>query len=124
MLRIPRRAMPLLNAAEAAAAGIINGVAGTGGGTLLVYLFSRLESTYDVRLGLLSAMAVTLPMSCVSLVTYGGGGFDSPSAAAATVVPALLGGALGGLIGERLPSRVLRIIFALVVIRGGLSMIF
>lgn len=114
----------LISAVLSVAAGCINGMIGTGGGIVLTYMFSHLENDKEIKDHLVCSMAVMLPVSCVSILTYGFGNFDSAVHFITTAVSAVVGGFIGGVIGERAAPAVLRRIFAAVVIWGGISMIF
>ncbi len=106
------------------AAGLVNGIIGTGGGVVLTYMFSLLEKRGGIKESLARAMAVMLPVSCVSLLTYSRGYFDSVPQFLATAVPALVGGFVGGALSRHTTSSVLRRLFGAVMLWGGLSMIF
>ncbi len=119
-----------------AAAGLCNGLLGAAGGILLVLFLphmplpaslmgrgpvTTLEDRRDV---LATSMAVMLPVSAVSLVTYFLGGIrPSLGISAAILLPAALGGVLGARLLVRLPAAFLRRLFALLVLIAGLRMI-
>ena len=101
-----------------AAAGLINGAFGGGGGMVLAPLLSqwcRLEQ----KRALATCVAVILPLCVLSAAIYVlQGGFDGLQA-----LPYLVGGGIGGAVGgalfRRVSSRWLRRIFALFLLYGG-----
>ena len=113
--------------AVAAGAGVVNGILGTGAGTVLYFLFRK---TAGNRGGsspkdcFCAAMAAVFPISLISAATYpesvtGGDGLLLP-----LIIPAALGGLLGAAISEKADSDVLKKTFAVIVSAGGAYMLF
>ena len=102
------------------AAGLINGLFGGGGGMLLLPLL-RDGCGLEEKRAFATCVAVIVPVSAVSAALYlWRGAVDLPSA-----WPYLLGGLLGGLAAgrtlDRVPVGVLRKLFALLLIWGGVK---
>lgn len=110
----------------AVGAGLVNGIIGTGGGIVLAYLFAYLSKgeDSDTKDHLACAMAVTLPVSLISLFTYKAGYFESFSHFAVTALPAAAGGVIGAVISDRVKAEILKKVFAVLVIYAGSTMIF
>lgn len=114
-----KRLAPILTGA---AAGLVNGFFGAGGGMIVLPL---LEHTTDLSAQKRFATSVTiiLPLSAVSVAVYllRGGAF------AAQAVPYLVGGAAGGVLAgvvlKKLPTKLLRIVFALFLVWGGVRLL-
>ena len=101
--------------------GLINGLLGTGGGILAVALFQKQGASQPKAQA--SALALMLPLSCISLVVYGFSG-NIPAAPWLFFLPcALLGAALGAYLLKKLPPRFLRLLFALLMLSGGLRIL-
>ena len=101
-----------------AAAGLTGGFFGAGGGALLLPLFTRFVKI-DGGKAYACTVAVTLPLSLVcAAVYYFKSGFELHAA-----LPYLLGGAVGGTLGgavfKKIPTAVLRRVFAALMIFGG-----
>ncbi len=125
-------------------AGFCNGLLGAAGGVLIVLLLpmiplppalalaygeARLLKPFKTHLSrrdlLATSMAVMLPISAVSGVTYWLGGVrPSGDMTVALVVPAILGGLLGARLLGRLPEAFLRRLFALLLVISGVRMLF
>ena len=108
------------SALSGAVAGILNGLLGAGGGMVLVPL---LERQVEQRQLFPTAVAVMLPLSAVSAGVYALHG----SLPLKQALPFLLGGCLGaipaGLLCKRIPVAVLRRIFALFLLWGGVRLL-
>lgn len=106
-------------AVSGALAGIINGIFGTGGGTVLVPLFSSWLKLGD-KPSFASSVAAIFPMCVVSSITY----YLRGSLDLAAGWPYLLGGLIGGIISgisfKRVPTKLLRRLFAILIIYGGI----
>lgn len=111
-------------------AGLCGGFLGTGGGIVLILLLSHLAKKgvfgeeSDVQKDVFATTILCiLPMSAVSAVIY----FQNGSIDLVSSVPYFLGGAVGGALGalllSKLKIRTVKIIFALIVIYSGISMI-
>lgn len=101
------------------AAGLLSGLFGVGGGILLV-------PAMVIGLGLTqrrahaTSLAAVLPISLASGATYVVAGLFHPWAAAALIVGALPAVFLGTFLLERLPQRILRVLFAgLMILSAG-----
>lgn len=107
------------------AAGVVNGLLGAGSGVIIVFALQAALGTAltDSRDIFANATAVILPISLFSAVSY----FLSGELPATQLSRYLLPGTIGGLIGAfllgRLPERVVKCIFALVVLISGLIML-
>lgn len=105
------------------AAGVVNGLLGVGGGTVLVPALTLLHGVEDHQAHG-TALAVILPTSIASTLIYAGGGFLDLGLAARIA----LGGAVGAFIGarllERLPEVTLRRVFSAFLILAGLQLLF
>lgn len=126
-----------LCALAGAGAGLLNGLLGAAGGILLVYVLPRLTPPTTLspdgrpigeicerRDILATALSVMLPVSAVSWFFYWLGGVRStPSLLPALLLPAAAGGLLGALLLGRLPDRLLRRLFAALVVASGLRML-
>ena len=102
-----------------ALAGAANGFFGSGGGLFLVPLFTKWLGM-EQRKAFATSVAVILPLSAVSLVVYFfRGGMDWGFA-----MPFLVGGLAGGFISGKIFGKVsvtlLRRIFGLLIIYGGI----
>ena len=115
----------LLCSTGAFCAGIVNGLLGTGGGIILTFLFAFVfkGTLYDHRDCLVSAMAVILPVSVLSLTTYEAGYITTVTDLLAVVIPSSLGGLAGAWLSRRLRPVILEKIFAVLVIYAGINMI-
>lgn len=93
--------LQLSASAAGAAAGIVNGLLGAGGGMVLLPLLSRIRELTDSQ-AFACSVCVMLPISAVSAAVYflRGGGFPPQT------LPYLIGGALGGILAGVLLRRV------------------
>ncbi|MCD7753494.1 MAG: sulfite exporter TauE/SafE family protein [Clostridiales bacterium] len=104
-------------------AGLANGLFGGGGGMILVPLLLRWVKLEEKR-AFASSVAIILPLCLVSAAVYWWqGALDWLQA-----LPYLLGGWLGGAVGGRLfrkaSPRLLRTLFALFLLYGGIRCLF
>ncbi|MCD7733750.1 MAG: sulfite exporter TauE/SafE family protein [Clostridiales bacterium] len=103
-------------------AGLANGLFGGGGGMILVPLLLRWVKLEEKR-AFASSVAIILPLCLVSAVYWWQGALDWLQA-----LPYLLGGWLGGTVGGRLfrkaSPRLLRTLFALFLLYGGIRCLF
>ena len=111
-----------------AAAGFVNGFLGAGGGIILMYMFRRLsmgnsekgDKTRDI---FASVVATVLPLSAVSAAVYGAKGMGDTSLLLKLAVPAAVGGVIGAFLTDKLDTKILRKIFAIIMITGGINML-
>ncbi len=101
-----------------AAAGVLNGLLGTGGGTVLIPLLTRLAEPEESEV-FPTSVAVILPVCLVSLAVS-----PWPEALSwAAVLPYLVGSAAGGLlagtVGRKLPLPWIHRIFGGLLLMGG-----
>ena len=121
-------------------AGIINGLLGAAGGILLVYTlpyFLKADAPLPVpfchdltppmegRDRMATALAVMLPVTAVSFISYALSGM-APALSTLTwlFLPATLGGLCGAWLLGRIQADFLRRMFAVLVIVSGIRMIF
>ena len=111
----------LLLGALSAAAGIVNGFLGTGGGIVLMLAMSLVPADNDiaVRDRFATVIAVILPLSLISAFAYG----NTVDFTAATpyLVPGILGGITGALLLDKLSVGIVKKLFAAMVIWAGIS---
>lgn len=139
MKKAAHTALPwLLLGLTGVSAGLLNGLLGAAGGILLVALLPRLTppaalyppavplGMYHERRDILAtAMTVMLPVSAVSGVFYWFGGIrPDPTLLLLLVIPAAAGGLMGAKLLGKLPDRVLKKIFAALVVVAGVRMLF
>ena len=108
-----------------AAAGFINGLLGAGGGVVLVFvLAAALGHEADGRDVYATALAVTLPVTLFSVWRYAAAGTLEVGGFSRFLLPAVLGGAFGGWLLDRIDVRLTKKIFAGIVIVSGFSMLW
>ena len=112
-----------------AAAGFVNGFFGTGGGIVLLFalaLADRLCHVCDgnaVRRRFALTLAFTGTVSAVSLISYAESGSVPIDICLTAVIPAAIGGFIGGKLIHRLGENVLKTIFSVLVIWAGVMMV-
>ncbi len=106
-------------------AGISNGLMGAGGGIILVYGMNYVlrDSIADKKDIFANALCVMLPVSAVSCICYAIWGNLQINGLALYSLPAVLGGALGGVLLGRIKTDSLKKIFAALVIYSGIILI-
>lgn len=105
-------------ALSGAAGGLVNGLFGGGGGTVLVPLLTAWCKT-EQKKALASCVAVILPFCVLSAVIY----LLRTGLRLLTALPYLLGGLVGGFVGgklfKKMPSTWLRRLFGVFLLYGG-----
>ena len=118
---LSKKSRLILLGAIAFVAGILNGVLGTGGGIVLMFALSLVPSTdgSTERDRFATVIAVMLPLSLVSATVYR----ESIDFAAASpyIIPGIIGGVIGALLLDRLPVKLVKRLFAIMVIWAGIS---
>ena len=115
----------------ALAAGIINGLLGAGGGIILIFvlapalggLYQNNEEFYKRRDLMAISLSVMLPVSAVSAIRYGVGGMLDLNYIPKIILPAIIGGILGGILLDKLKENFIMKLFAFLAIYSGLAMI-
>lgn len=107
-------------------AGLLNGLLGAGGGIILVRGAERVlpREYQDGRDVFANALAVMLPLSAVSAISYVIRGSVHGLEFSRFILPAVIGGAGGGLLLSVIDTRLLRLIFSALVVWSGITMIF
>ncbi len=106
------------------AAGFINGLLGAGGGVILVFvLMAALGHGADGRDVYANALAVTLPVTLFSVWRYASAGTLFTEGFSRMVIPALLGGAFGAYLLDRIDTEWTKKIFAVIILISGVSML-
>ena len=102
-------------------AGVVNGFLGTGGGIVLMFALASLPNTDEnaVRDRFATLIAVILPLSLISTAAYG----ESIDFRAAVpyLLPGILGGVVGAVLLDRLNVKIIKKLFAIMVIWAGIS---
>lgn len=113
-------------AAGGFAAGVLNGIFGSGGGVLIVFLLRRMGKKLDVETEDVysNVTAAVLPMALASAAVYSSFSAPPMSKAVSVAAAALAGGALGAFLIGKIKSVWLNRIFAAVMIVSGGLMIF
>lgn len=108
------------------AAGLINGLLGTGGGIILVFAISHLcrGTLPDRRDVCANALVVTLALTLLSTLLYIRSGNAPPADLSRFVLPAAAGGLAGGLLLGRITPHALGKLFAVLLVVSGIFMLF
>ncbi len=110
-------------AVTGALAGLANGLFGSGGGLFLVPMLTAWTGL-EQKKAFATTVAVILPLSLVSAAVY----FWKGALYMGAAWPYLLGGAMGGLLSgrlfQRIPLTLLRRIFGLLILYGGVRAVF
>lgn len=120
---LPPRVAALLLVGAAFIAGGLNGLLGTGGGVILVFVLSALMGEgRGKEVFVLSSFGI-LVFSLISTSMYGNGGSLDIESLPRFALPAALGGVAGALLLERLQLRWVRRIFAVILLYSGLKLV-
>ncbi|MCM1195079.1 MAG: sulfite exporter TauE/SafE family protein [Corallococcus sp.] len=106
-----------------AISGFINGFLGGGGGVIVVALLLAVVKL-DQKHAQATALLVILPLTAVSAIVYLIKGSVDWMPTLWVTSGVVTGGILGALLLSKLKSNVAKIIFALVLIAGGVKMFF
>ena len=107
-------------------AGFINGLLSAGGGIIVVAALGKLlgDTLKDKNDVFANALCVMLPLSLFSCFLYAAGGNLTTSDFGVFVLPAIAGGAVGGVLLGKLRARLVKKLFcALVIISGIILMV-
>ena len=124
-LRSEAKKRSMLFALAGILSGIGNGLLGTGGGILTVLFLSKIyakDSSYSTKDIFAITLCSSVIMSMASLLFYLSSGCFSVSDSALYMLAAVPGGVLGAILLEKLSSKTMKLIFALLVVWSGISM--
>lgn len=124
-LRSEAKKISMLFALAGILSGIVNGLLGTGGGILTVLFLSKIyakDSSYSTKDIFAITLCSSVIMSMASLLFYLSSGCFSVSDSALYMLAAVPGGVLGAILLEKLSSKTMKLIFALLVVWAGISM--
>ncbi len=108
------------------AAGFLNGFLGAGSGVVLMFAVAALNSDKSeeaARDNFATVVACVLPLSLVSTAIYISKDAASGELVGRFALPAVAGGLFGAILTEKLNTKILRLVFAVVVIIAGVNMI-
>ena len=105
-----------------AAAGIVNGLFGAGGGMILVPLLNRFGKLKDKET-FATSLSVIFPLSLISIIVHS----TRQVLPICEGLPYLIGGTIGGTIGalalKKVSSKYLHLLFGILIIWGGIRLL-
>ena len=107
------------------AAGFLNGFMGAGSGVVLMFAIAALnndKSEDAARDNFATVVACVLPLSLVSTAIYVSKDAASAELVGRFALPAAAGGLIGAFLTDKLNTKILRLVFAVVVIVAGVNM--
>lgn len=105
-----------------AAAGLVNGLFGAGGGMVLVPMLIHYGKLEDKK-AFSSAVCIILPLCLVSILVYWMKQIFPFHDALPYLFGGLLGGVLGGILFRKVSARFLHKIFGIIIFWGGLRLL-
>lgn len=107
------------------AAGFANGLLGAGGGIIIVWTLTKaLEGTVkDSKDIFANALAVMLPVSAMSAISYAARGSLPTDGILRFILPAVLGGVTGAFLLDRISAGAVKTLFSFLVILSGIIMV-
>jgi uncharacterized membrane protein YfcA len=105
------------------AAGGINGFLGTGGGIVFIFMLSLLTKN-DNKDNYATSLSATFIISLFGLISYTSRSMVDYSMIGQVTLPAILGGISGAFLADRLQTKYLNMIFAILIIYSGFKLIF
>ena len=109
---------PIRYALSGTAAGMINGLFGAGGGMVLVPTLTALTDIDDAEI-FPASICIILPMCFVSLLFSVSDGGIPWSMALPYLIGSAAGGIIAGLVGRRIPSKILHRLLGVIILWGG-----
>ena len=106
-----------------AAAGIINGFFGAGGGMVLVPMLIKFCNIEDKK-AFSSAISIILPLSIVTIIIYSTKGIFPIKEASPYLFGGLVGGLLGGVFFKKLSANILHKFFGAIILWGGIRLLW
>ena len=105
-------------------AGFLGGIFGSGGGIVTAFALRCLQKDWEEKDRLAATLCTVLPSVAVAAVLYSlRGGF--PFASLLPMLPAsVAGGILGALVSRRVKGELLRMLFAGMLLIGGVLLLF
>ena len=122
-----RKKYPLWLWLAGLAAGIVNGLLGAGGGVVIVFslaAYAKEKGEVSVRDNFATTVASVLPVSLVSAASYASSLNADISGSWRYLIPAVVGGISGAFITDRINTKTLKLVFAVLTIIAGINMIF
>ena len=113
----------IFNVVLSALVGFVNGFFGGGGGMLLVPLLEK-SMKCPVKKSHATAIAIILPVSIAGAITYIINGYFKVLPVLSVSGGAVVGGIIGALLLKKLPSQVVRIVFAIIMTGVGVKLAF
>ncbi len=106
-------------------AGVINGLLGAGGGIIIIYALNNIvgEKELDKNGAFATALCIMLPISLLSVLIYSSRGHVSMEGFGVFLIPAIIGGALGGVLLGKLKASFVKKLFAGLVIVSGVLLL-
>lgn len=104
-------------------AGFINGLLGSGGGIVIVFTLCYLYPEKSPKDAFASALICILPMSLVSAGRYIQNGYFDIKELLSYILPAIIGGVIGGFLLDRLNSGLVKKLFAALITVGGIMIL-
>ena len=100
-------------------AGLVNGILGTGGGTIVVPSIELLG--VDTKKSHSTAIAIILPITAVSALFYSRQGNIDLKSTIIVSIAGCFGGVIGAKFLKKVPSHYLKILFGASMIAGGIK---
>ena len=107
------------------AAGFANGLLGAGGGIIIVWILQKAigDLTGDPRDVFANALAVMLPISAVSTLSYAVAGNLPKGDISRFILPGVLGGLVGAYLLDKISVDSVKTLFCVLVILSGIIMV-
>ncbi len=122
-LQISSSTRALLLAVFSFLAGVLNGLLGTGGGMILLFTLGALLSRERARECFVISTVGVLVFSAISTLFYMQGGSISLSLLPRFALPAAAGGLVGAFLLNKVSVRLLRKIFAALLLYSGVKLL-
>lgn len=107
------------------AAGFLNGFLGAGSGVVLMFAIAALnpdKSEEASRDNFATVVACVMPLCIVSIIMYLLQGATNGALVGRFALSGVVGGIIGAFLTDRLNTKILRLVFAVVVIIAGVNM--
>mgnify|MGYP003296716496 CR=1 FL=1 len=119
-----RRRLPLL-IGGGLAVGLLNGLLGAGGGIIAVFVLGKVlkDTEADGKDIFANTVAIIVPLCILSLINYAAKGAIPFREASPLLLPAVLGGLLGGFLLDKLKVDAVRTLFGVLILISGILML-